>query len=61
MTDWWKGDTAKGTATEFDAWFDATDSFIKEKDMLEGMTSRQLAEYFHEKQVNNAELVKKLR
>lgn len=60
MTDWWKGDTS-GASTEFDAWFDATDHFIKEKNMLEQMTSKELAEYYHKKQADNAELVRKLR
>ena len=60
MTDWWKGDTS-GTNTEFDAWFDATDHFIKEKNMIEQMTSRELVDYFHKKQSDNADLVKKLR
>lgn len=43
MQDWYadvSGKASQSTYVEFDPWFEATDSFIKEKEKLETMSSR---------------------
>jgi len=55
MEDWYqdvdKGDDIHSTYYEFDPWFDASDTFIKDKELLESMKPKDLLDHFHNKQI----------
>lgn len=54
------GRTTESTYYEFDPWFDATDTFIKEKEKIETMKNKELLEFWNKKQTENAVLYKGL-
>jgi hypothetical protein len=41
------------TFYEYDPWFDASDNFIKEKEILEGMNSKEIREFWYNKGIEN--------
>ena len=51
----WYEEADKGNISyyEFDPWFEATDAFIREKEELEALTTREMVEYWDEKQLEN--------
>lgn len=59
----WYADVSRGsdnqTFYEFDPWFDASDNFIKEKEQIETLKTRELLEFWNKKQQDNAEKYKK--
>ena len=54
-----KGSDNQATFYEFDPWFDASDNFIKEKEQIETLKTRELLEFWNKKQQDNAEKYKK--
>lgn len=57
MQDWYadvSGLASENTYLEFDPWFDASDGFIKEKERLETLKSKELFEFWEGKQRVNS-------
>lgn len=54
MQDWYEDSGAESSYYEFDPWFDATDSFTKEKEKIEIMKNKELFDYWTRKQQKNA-------
>jgi hypothetical protein len=50
----------QATYYEFDPWFDATDTFIKEKESIENLKTKELVEFWNKKQTDNADNYKKI-
>ncbi len=58
MQDWYadvSGQASESTYLEFDPWFDASDEFIKEKEKLETMKTKELLDFWETKQKQNNE------
>jgi hypothetical protein len=61
MQDWYSdvsGKASESSYIEFDPWFDATDEFIKEKEKMETLKTKELFEFWEGKQKINNEKYK---